>query len=279
MRLTANKYSLFVLFGLLVYGFYIEPYMINIKNIDIQSSKLAELLKGYKVVQISDLHISSYSRREIKAIEILNDIDPDIIFITGDAVSWGEDFNPVSQFFDNMKAKIGIYGVLGNADYSNPEGMCILCHAPKSKTLRKNSPIKFLRNDAYVINFNNSDNSKLAIIGIDDYVTGKDHLELALDQISNEIPKILLSHSPDIFEEAVENRMDLVLAGHTHGGQIYLFSFIKSMLAWFKGIKRPYSKGIYRKGETVMYVNSGIGTSIVPVRLGVPPEITIYKFH
>ncbi|MEC4685746.1 MAG: metallophosphoesterase [Nitrospirota bacterium] len=268
--------------GLLVYGFLIEPYVVTVKNIDIHSERLANVLKGYKVVQISDLHISKYGRREKKVVKVLRNIDPDIVFFTGDAIEWGADFKPVLQFFRNVPAKIGVWAVLGNSDYSNAKEMCLLCHEPNSKSLLKKKRVRFLRNTNEVIKIKRTDGSlqplKLAIIGVDDFVTGRADLKSSIRQIPREVPKILLSHSPDLFVEASRSGIDLLLAGHTHGGQIFIVAILGGVISSLGIHDLKYTTGLYNKGKTVMYVNSGIGTSIIPVRIGVPPQIAILNF-
>lgn len=276
------KYVFYLLSGLLAYGFLVEPYLITVKNIDIHSERLANVLKGYKIVQISDLHISKYGRREKKVIKFLKSIDPDIVFFTGDAIEWGADFNPVIQFFKNVPAKIGTWAVLGNADYSNTKEMCELCHEPNSKDLLKEMPVRFLRNTSEVIEIKKTDGSlqplNLAIIGVDDFITGRADLESSIRHIPQEIPKILLSHSPDIFEEASGRGIDLLLSGHTHGGQIFIAAILSKVIDNLGIHDLNYTKGLFHEGKTIMYVNSGIGTSIIPIRIGVPPQIAILNF-
>lgn len=267
----------------MLYGYFVEPNLVIVNNIDIHSPRLSNLLHNYKIAHISDLHISSFGLKERRIIKRLKEIDPDIVFITGDTIAWRADFGPAIEFLENIPAKIGAWGVLGNADYSNAKGMCVLCHEQDSNALRNKSNIRFLRNTAEIIEIMNTEKAdhplQLAILGVDDPVTGRADLELTNSQISQEIPKILLAHSADIFDEASEKDIDLILAGHTHGGQVFLYSYFKAIIERFIGRNEPYLKGVFHKGKTVMYVNRGIGTSIIPFRLGVPPEITVLTFH
>ena len=124
-----------------------------------------------------------------------------------------------------------------------------------------------------------SKSSKLAIIGVDDPVTKRHNLETAVNNLPEEIPRILLSHSPEIINDAINKKIDLMLAGHTHGGQIFLVSWFKNYLTWL-GLRIPrFISGYHKLSNTSMYVNRGIGTSIFPIRLGVRPEITVIQFE
>ena len=115
------------------------------------------------------------------------------------------------------------------------------------------------------------------IIGVDDPVGGYDNLSRAITGIPEGGFKLLLSHSPAIIEEAHRARIELVLAGHTHGGQIYI-PLISHLIVRLLGGK-GYIAGLYRVSQTYMYVTRGIGTSILPLRAFCPPEITLIKLE
>ena len=225
-----------------------------------------------KVVQLSDLHIKKVGLREKKVLEILKTEKPDLILLTGDYIKFNGPYEPVMTFFSQLRATFGVYGVLGNTDYYNENGSCVLCHQEKSKTLKKGPPL-FLRNSAFKLLIKDK---ALFLIGVDDPVNKKSDLRSAMKGVEGRHPAILLAHSPELFEEAVTNGMDLVLSGHTHGGQISGAGLLQKILPLDPSLEML--KGFFQKGKTLMYVNRGIGTSYLPFRLGVKPEITFFKF-
>jgi hypothetical protein len=117
---------------------------------------------------------------------------------------------------------------------------------------------------------------KVTLIGVDDPVTRKSDLAGAIREANLAGPKILLTHSPQIFEEAVQSGVDLVLAGHNHGGQVFFLGYLRKMILREPALE--YLQGFYQKGKTLMYVSRGVGTSFLPFRLGVKPEVAFFTF-
>ncbi|MFZ0593665.1 MAG: hypothetical protein WAM39_24610, partial [Bryobacteraceae bacterium] len=132
--------------------------------------------------------------------------------------------------------------------------------------------VNFLRWQARNLKFGHS---SLNIVGVDHQSMHSPYLVGAEELVEPGQFNLLLSHNPDVFPVAVEKGFDLVLAGHTHGGQINFEIFDKNLnIADFL---TPYTKGLYRGTTSAIYVNSGIGTIGIPIRLGAPPEITLIK--
>ena len=177
------------------------------------------------------------------------------------------------SFFHQFKAPQGVYAVLGNAEYSNENGSCDLCHKEKSKRLRDRQYPVFLRNSFSVLEINHK---KINIVGVDDPVEEKSDLKMALKGLNPRHPTILLAHSPEIFEEAASYGMDLLLCGHNHGGQIFITKYLRYVLPLDPVL--DFLEGFFQEGKTLMYVSRGIGTSYLPFRLGVKPEITFFSF-
>lgn len=228
---------------------------------------------GLKVAHLSDLHLKSIGLRENKILEILKEEKPDLIFITGDLICFEGPYEPVMSFLSQLKPPHGIYGVLGNTEYSNENGSCILCHEERSKNLKeKQSPI-FLRNS---LSFLKVDGKTLNILGVDDPVGKKSNLKTALKDTDSKDPSILLAHSPEIIEEASGCGLDLLLCGHTHGGQIFLTRYLRKIFPLEASLE--FIEGFFQKGKMLMYVSRGIGTSYLPFRFGIKPEITFFKF-
>jgi predicted MPP superfamily phosphohydrolase len=119
-----------VIFSLGFYGVWIVPYHIEVRYVWIDDSKLAKVLSGKMLVHISDLHMSKIGRKESKVLSILDDLKPDIIFLTGDYVQWKGDYESALHFLSKVKAKVGIWAVMGDYDYSNSSKSCLSCYEP-----------------------------------------------------------------------------------------------------------------------------------------------------
>jgi hypothetical protein len=324
---------------------YYDTNSIEIKHYQINHSSLAKVLAGLKVAHLSDLHIKSIGLKENKILEILKGEKPDLVFITGDFISFEGPYEPAISFLHQFEAPLGVYAVMGNTEYSNENGSCILCHKEKSThrlsglkagacsglTLSGASPTRLqrrglappngsrdlkekqspvlLRNSMVFLKINEK---VLNLIGVDDPVDNKSNLRKALKEGKQEIPSILLAHSPEIFDEASGfgidtfdgakprflNRgqkrrsvstlsipqasdrgvewVDFLLCGHTHGGQIFITKYLRKILPLDPALE--FLEGFFQKGKTLMYVNRGIGNSFLPFRLGVKPEITFFSF-
>lgn len=278
MKLSKHKrlFIIIILIALLLWSgakAYYDTNCIKVRHYQIKNSPLGEVLDGLKVAHLSDLHIKSLGLRENKVLEILKEEKPDLIFITGDFIGFEGPYAPVMFFFQQFKTPFGTYAVLGNAEYSNENGSCILCHEEKSKNLKKKQKPIFLRNSIFHLKVNGK---ALNILGVDDPVSKRSNLKTGLKSLNSEEPSILLAHSPEIFEEASGFGFDLILCGHTHGGQIFFTKYLKKIFPLQASLE--FLEGFFNKGKTMMYVSRGLGTSFLPFRFGVKPEITFFKF-
>ncbi len=231
-------------------------------------------MSGLKIVHISDIHLKRLGYREKKLVQSINSLSPDLVLVTGDYTAYGDDFHPVLGLFARVKSKYGIFGVLGNSDYTDGRGMCLLCHRAGSKKLNPGLPIKVLRNSHVLLK---TPQGSVYIGGVDDPVNGRDDIDQALDAVSEGAFVILLSHSPDVVRKAAGKKIDLILCGHTHGGQLGL-PFITSLHTG-RALYERYRSGLFKLGATYLYVNRGIGTSYVPVRFFCRPELTVFSFE
>jgi predicted MPP superfamily phosphohydrolase len=269
----------FVLFALLFVFFlfavkvYYDTNSIEVRHYEIAGSSLGEVLEGTKVAFVSDLHIERLGSREIKLLEIINKEEPDLLLIGGDLISFKGPYAPVLSFFSLIKAPLWIYSVLGNTEYSNENGSCILCHEDRGLELKKTRAPAVLRNSFVAINVHGKN---LNLFGVDDPVQGRGRLELAMENAPRETPSILLAHSPVIFEEASNRGVDLVLCGHNHGGQLFFTKFLRKIFPLDPGLE--FLEGFFQKGSSLLYVGKGVGTSYLPFRLGVKPEIAFFSF-
>jgi uncharacterized protein len=250
-----------------IYGFFIEPYDIEVHHLWINDSKFGATLKGMTVMHISDLHMGKPGAREKEVLKVIEDVKPDIIFLTGDYVKWDGDYEPALNYLSQLKARVGVWAVMGDYDYSNSRKSCLFCHAPGTGEPTKRHNVHFLRNSYELVRL---PVGELRLHGIDFEEDNK------TNTIKEKIPCIILSHNPMTFD-SVDNDSDvLMLSGDTHGGQIPLPSWFWSLIGYEKNAK--YSHGLYRQGLKRMYVSRGIGTSHVPFRFFERPEVVVIKF-
>jgi len=209
---------------------------------------------------------------------VVNSLDSDLILIPGDLTNTQRDeIHPFTKGFRDLKAKYGVYGTLGNHDYfSDPEYIC--------GALANESPIKMMRNESAFINIKGKEICLMGVEDIRESGVGKNDVIIKYigetiektDKKYQDLPKILLCHKPYIFDSITDKKLDLVLSGHTHGGQIVLAKFGKLNLSIAASVSN-YINGLYRSGESALYVSRGIGTVGFPMRLNCPPEITRIK--
>lgn len=253
-------------------GLVFTAYDLKVFRIKVPLVKLPLALDGLKIVQISDLHFGCfYSMDTIKKMRvIINNLQPDLIFITGDFVN----FNP-NELDDGLveinklRAKYGIFGCLGNHDhYMNNADHQILLDKLNA------SNMKLMIDSNTVLDI---EGEKINLASTD-YIGRRQQfgkIEKALENLSPVNPTILMLHDPITWEESVVNKtfVDLTLSGHTHGGQI-AFELFGASFSFAQFIYKQYA-GLYSKNDQFLYVNRGIGTSGPPMRITMNPEITL----
>lgn len=252
---------------LFIYGFFIEPDRIEISKVTIRSKKIKDALDGFSLIHLSDLHLVKMGQREAKLLKVVNDLKPDILVITGDFVNRIGAIDDCIQLINKFKARYAKFGVWGNYDYSKLDSL-------DRERLTTKADILILSNENRKIKVGDQN---LWILGVDDLLSGYADLSKAVRQTPKEEFKILLSHSPAIFKEAKDYKVDVVLAGHTHGGQVYI-PLISHLFVRLIGADR-YISGLYSKDGLYLYVSRGIGTCMFPLRLFSPPEITLIRLE
>ena len=247
--------------GILLYGSCIEPYSIEVNHVSIKDSGLKAVIEDTVIVQLSDLHIREIGQREKKVLQILDELKPDIIFLTGDYVTWNGEYKPALRFLTQLNAKIGIWAVMGDYDYSRSRKSCAFCHEEGSGRPTRQHAVRFLKDGTEQISV---PGGSLSLLGLDGQ--GGTHVStrhpLPLPDVRG--PVILLSHSPLVFDSIPLDQDILVLAGDTHGGQIPL-----PVPAWFlefAGYEKNarYNQGLFEQGRKKMFVSRGIGMSHFP---------------
>lgn len=248
-----------------IFGFLIEPGDIEITHFWPDNPRLKVLLKGKTAMHLSDIHTAGIGSKERQVLGILEEIKPDFIFLTGDYVKWDGDYEPAMRFLAGLRAKDGVYAVMGDYDYSNSRKSCLFCHEKGSWKFTDQHHVKFLRNNKTNINL---PDGLLTIAGVDEKEEDQRYDIKGAD--------IILSHSPLFFDNMDSNSHALVLSGDTHGGQIPLPAWIWSVLGYEKNAR--YERGLYRKGNNMMNVSRGIGTSHIPFRFLRRPEVVVIHF-
>ena len=263
--------SIFILLVFL-YSAFIEPYRVGIKTVSINLNGRDGRLDDIKIIHITDLHIKKFGYLERILIDNINQLMPDLLFVTGDFIKNNNGIEPCAEFFKRIKPKYGIYGVLGNNDYK--QFFIISIDTDKLKKSLSDVGVKLLFNESYTVNI---DGVHINILGIEDSMYGKPDISNIINKDTNGYTNILLSHSPSVIKYLNGYKPDLILTGHTHGGQVRL-PFIEYLWTPLPlNSPRKYSRGLFEVNKTKMYVNQGIGTNLFPMRFLCPPEISIIK--
>lgn len=250
----------------LMWCFTIEPNIVTVNKYKIKD----ESLKGIKIVLAGDFHVKPYQAKRLDyVVDKINAQNPDIVLLVGDYVNMHCDYMsyPIAktaQKLSKIYSKAGTYTVLGNHDYFK-EGN-------KIKQALTENGITVLENRCRKIEVGGK---TFYVAGIEDLVTAFPNVERALKHCDK--PTILLSHQPDIFPDLPKNKINLTLAGHTHGGQVVI-PFIGPLIVPSKYGKK-YAYGYFEEDGNKMIVTKGIGTSIMPIRLNCTPEIVVIEFE
>lgn len=280
-RTTAVRLSGAALAAPMVYSF-IEPHLIRLHEYDVGLKGLPEAAYGLRIAHLSDLHCSAISGTSLlrRIVAMTNDLAPDLIILTGDYVSRRNSYLPISgarlwarplmdyaqRMADEvakLQARDGMYGVLGNHDVADDNG-------PAITGLLQRAGVTVVTNRNVVVR-------GLPLCGIDDLRRGSPDLESALAGVAPEQAQLILSHNPRVLSR-LEDRNALVLAGHTHAGQVHLpLTNFRRRPSDMR--HSPYFQGWYRAGRAQMYVHSGLGSVHFPVRFGCPPEIAVYTLR
>jgi predicted MPP superfamily phosphohydrolase len=286
-----------------VYGFAAERLDYQVRHVDIPMPNLPAGLEGMKIVQISDIHLSSYMPRlqVRRAVNMANDLGADLALVTGDFITGAGD--PIADCIDEvrgLRAPLGVWGCNGNHEiYARAEDT--------AQFLFAQAGMKLLRQENAQLTFNGA---SFNLIGVDyqrERTNGGRRMQLLQhveSLVRRDMPNLLMSHNPNAFNRAAELGIELTLAGHTHGGQIQVeildhrLSPARFITDYVAGLyhrpmfapapnERAYSlnsafetsHGSLFPGRSSalasVYVNRGLGTVGAPVRLGVPPEITL----
>lgn len=274
--------------GTMLYGYWFGRFQLRVQPTTYTSPHVPAAFNGYKIVHISDLHLSSFADNPAflqRVIDTINAQQPDLICFTGDFVGFGvEEAIPFTDMLRQLHAKDGITSVLGNHDFAlYHHGLTDEQKEQKVEQLtayqRDTLGWQLLRNQSYLIQ---RDSAYLQIIGVDNtscqgqgfQTTSRGDIMKAIRQLGDEAKgeklQILLTHDPSHWRGEVLPTTDipLTLSGHTHAGQVRLFGYPLSSLMFTE------SEGWYQLEDQSLHINTGLGCTL-PVRIGVPAEITV----
>ncbi len=265
-------FFLVILVGLSYWSFFYEPSLLIVRH-----EKFYWNQRPVKIAFFSDLHAGS-PFINLEYIEhlvlMINAENPDFIFIGGDLVINGVlgghaiPFHEVAKALSNLKAKGGVFAVLGNHDWWN--------NTDEIRSSIEKIGIRILENESILVSIN--DRSKFNLIAVGDDMTEHVDLENAFKNAKGDFPKIVLTHDPGaLLDLPSEKTFDLALAGHMHGGQVSL-PFFGPLITPGRAPKR-WAKGWTDLPQGKLFVTNGIGTSILPIRFNVLPEVVIFEFE
>lgn len=274
--------------GLFLDGIIFGKYRYRVRKIKMKIAGLPHSFKGYKIIQISDVHSGSFFHPEKlqNAINLINEQNADLVLFTGDMINnYAAEFKPFVLLFKSIQSKDGKFSILGNHDYgdygewNSKEEKAQ--NIPNLIEFQKQAGFEMLRNEHRIIKKNND---LLYILGVENWGIPPfpqfGDLDKAAFGIPAEAAKILMSHDPSHFDAVVKNHpsnVQLTLSGHTHGMQ---FGIDLKNFRW-SPVKYKYPKwaDLYESAGKNLYVNRGFGVIGYPGRVGIEPEITLFELH
>ncbi len=254
------------------HGFLKTVHDFRVRRVDVPIEGLPRSLEGLQIAQISDVHAGSFysAAPGEEIVRLVQEQRPDLIAVTGDWVNFDpNELRSVYPAFSRLSADLGVYGSLGNHDHYMSQAE----HRSLKRSIRE-SGVDLLVNVNRKLNI---DGGVLQLAGIDNIGMNQRYGDLAkaTEGLDPAFPTVLLGHDPRFWDMGVrgKSRIDLMLAGHTHGGQIgvhvlgHEFSFAQVVYEQWAGL--------YTDGHQHLYINRGLGTTALPIRTGINPEITL----
>lgn len=279
VTLTALIFSWFVIF----YGSFIEPRRLVVTEQTIQFS--TQPTEKIRIALISDFHLGPYKQEAWikKVVEKVQTLSPDLVVMDGDFLLEKEAHPEYLAPLKDLRAKYGVYAVLGNHDYGEAESPGLM-----NKVFEGNERLQavakaltdagaqILRNQSTEITLPSG--KKFLLGGVDEYWTGRADIAETFRGKNASLSKILVAHNPDVIWKAAEQGIELMLAAHTHGGQIRL-PFFGPVPNLPDALGQKYDRGLFQFGNTQMFITSGLGETGPRARLLVPPEIALLNIE
>ncbi len=249
-------------------GAHNDVYDFEITQHEVAIASLPASFDGYRIAFLTDTHVASFMRRDFyrAVVAQASAFDPDLVLLGGDFVTWERHIPLMAEvLLTDLQARDGIYAVLGNHDYwANPKAVM------EAMTARG---VQFIVNRSVAIR---RGDEMISLLGIDEVYRGHPDLDAAFAGTDPNLPCLGLSHHPDIIDRLDGWKLDLLVCGHTHGGQIR-FPFFGSVIVPSKHESR-YASGFQRVGDVLLYVSRGIG-AIPPVRILCRPELATFTLR
>ena len=243
-----------------------KPELFDLVNVNVKINDLPFTFHNYRIINLTDIHLGQWISPEYLngVADYVNSLNPDMITLTGDYVSYileGYE-NDLLDSFKKLKAKDGKFAVLGNHDH--------WAGAEEIREILKKSDIIDLSNDVYTLE---KDGEKLNISGVDSLTVGADDLDKVLEKLPHDGASILLVHEPDFAKVSSKtDRFDLQMSGHSHGGQLVIPGVETTPFRCSYSIKYPV--GAYKVNNMIQYTSKGLGTNSFWIRVNCKPEIT-----
>lgn len=242
-----------------------EPHWLEIKKVSIENTDIPASFKGLKIVFLTDLHHGPYFSldRVRTVVDTVNKLKPDVILLGGDYVYKDEKYiEPCFLELKNLQAKYGIFGVLGNHDHWE--------NAVLTRQKMQEAQITCLDNKGVWIK---NGSGKIKLCGVGDLWCDTQDLVSTTEDVQTTDLVILVSHNPDYIEQIQTDKVDLMLSGHTHGGQVTFFGLWAPFLPSKYGQK--YRSGVIKKDTITLIVSNGIGNIGLPVRFFAPRQVYV----
>ncbi|WP_251553840.1 metallophosphoesterase [Neobacillus muris] len=258
--------------GGVFYANRIEPSLLDVQELQIKHPLIPKSFDRIKIVQFSDTHLGfQFTLSQLKKlVNKINQLNPDIIFFTGDLMDEPNKFTQINELLpilNKLTAPLGKYCVFGNHDHGG-------YGSELYRNIMETVDFTVLLNQAQPIRL--SDGSSICLLGIDDAMLGKPDFTQTLKNVPDNQFKLLLSHAPDLADTAAKYGIHWQISGHSHGGQVKI-PFVGALVTPPFG--QAYPEGLYTIGtgqQLHLYVNRGIGTTRLPFRFMAEPELTVY---
>lgn len=258
----------------LSYAVLVEPTWLEVNRMEIPVPA-GQAARGLRIVQLTDFHFQRRvpARYVERCVAAANAEQPDLIALTGDYVHKGHRYvEGIADLLGRLEAPLGVYAVLGNHDYAVRNALGIRryprLHRRVAESLIRRG-IRVLQNELLTVDV---DGIRYQISGVDDLWSRRCRPDVALAELDSALPHIMLAHHPRTIEMLNNCRCDLMLSGHTHGGQIHSQRFGAVTLG--RKMKR-YAAGLYTHGQSRLYVNKGVGFGM-KIRYNRRPEIAVF---
>lgn len=261
---NSGRVFVFVVFVFSAYSL-VEPYLVRVNEVVVSDADVPEGFAGKKIAFLSDVHCGSlFSPDRVRSVvSLTNALEPDVIVLGGDYVFIaGEDLGECMQALGGFTAPLGVYAVFGNHDAWE--------NIPYMRKTCEGYGIKFIDNKGLWLD---SGGGRIRLGGVGDLWTNTQNLSATIKPVTDEDFVVLLSHNPQYADELETGLVDLVLSGHTHGGQILPVRLIAPYMSGW--LRQTYTSGVYETENTKIIVSNGVGMVFLPIRFMSRPEIVL----